>query len=71
MGLPLVKRLSHFSILTVGDGIVSKFQHLLISTATGIVVTRAASDGNLGEDITNQLFALSKLLYVAGGTIFL
>ena len=62
---------SHFSILTIGDGLVSQIPALLISTATGIVVTRAASDGNLGVDITNQLFAQSKLLYVAGATIIL
>ena len=51
--------------------LVSQIPALLISTATGIVVTRAASKGNLGADITNQLFAQSKLLYVAGATIFL
>lgn len=62
---------SHFSKLTVGDGLVAQIPALLVSTATGIVVTRAASDGNLGEDITKQLFAQSKLLYIAGGTIFL
>lgn len=62
---------NHFSILTVGDGLVSQIPALLISTATGIVVTRAASDGNLGVDITNQLFAQSKLLYIAAGTILL
>lgn len=62
---------SHFSILTIGDGLVSQIPALLISTATGIVVTRAASDGNLGVDITNQLFAQSKLLYVSGATIIL
>ncbi|TSI11392.1 flagellar biosynthesis protein FlhA [Lysinibacillus sp. BW-2-10] len=61
----------HFSTLTVGDGLVAQIPALLVSTATGIVVTRAASDGNLGEDITRQLFAQSKLLYIAGGTIFL
>ena len=40
---------SHFTLLSVGDGIVSQMPALLISTATGIVVTRAASDGNLGQ----------------------
>ena len=44
---------------------------MLISTATGIVVTRASSKGSLGQDITGQLFAQAKLLYVAGGTIVL
>lgn len=61
---------SHFTPLSVGDGIVSQAPALLISTATGIVVTRAASDGNLGQDITGQLFAYPKLLYVTAGTIF-
>lgn len=61
----------HFSLLSVGDGIVSQIPALLISTATGIVVTRAASEGNLGSDITSQLLAYPRMLYVAGGTIFL
>ncbi|WP_163101521.1 flagellar biosynthesis protein FlhA [Peribacillus alkalitolerans] len=60
-----------FTLLTVGDGIVSQVPALLISTATGIIVTRAASNGNLGEDITKQLFAYPKMLYVTGGTILL
>lgn len=60
-----------FSRLTVGDGIVTQIPALLISTATGIVVTRAASDGNLGEDLTNQLLGQPKLLYVAAVTLFL
>ncbi|RKJ00129.1 EscV/YscV/HrcV family type III secretion system export apparatus protein, partial [Butyricicoccus sp. 1XD8-22] len=62
---------SHFSKLTVGDGLVAQIPALLISTATGLVVTRAASEGNLGHDITSQLFAQAKLLYVAAGTILL
>lgn len=61
----------HFSLLTVGDGIVSQIPALLNSTATGIVVTRAASNGNLGEEIVAQLMAYPKLLYIAGGTIFI
>jgi len=71
MGLPFAEAATHFSKLTVGDGIVSQIPALLISTATGIVVTRASSKGSLGEDITGQLFAQAKLLYVAGGTILL
>ncbi|WP_050614793.1 flagellar biosynthesis protein FlhA [Bacillus testis] len=62
---------THFALLTVGDGIVSQVPALLISTATGIVVTRAASTGNLGADITGQLFAYPKMMYVTGGTIIL
>lgn len=71
MDLPIAEAANKFSRLTVGDGIISQIPALLMSTATGIVVTRAASEGNLGEDIMKQLFAQSKLLYVAGGTIIL
>lgn len=71
MKLPFGEAATHFSKLTVGDGIVSQIPALLISTATGIVVTRASSNGSLGEDIMGQLFAQAKLLYVAGGTIIL
>lgn len=70
-GLPIAEAATRYSLLTVGDGIVSQVPALLISTATGIVVTRAASDGNLGQDIITQLLAFPKMLYVAAGTIFL
>ncbi|MEH7234756.1 flagellar biosynthesis protein FlhA [Bacillus sp. JJ1562] len=70
-GLGFQEALSKFTLLTIGDGLVSQIPALLISTATGIVVTRAASEGNLGSDITKQLFAYPKMLYVTAGTIFL
>ncbi|NYF24246.1 flagellar biosynthesis protein FlhA [Sporosarcina sp. JAI121] len=71
MGLPFAEAAVLFSQLTVGDGIVSQIPALLISTATGIVVTRAASKGNLGSDITIQLLGQPKLLYVAAVTVLL
>ena len=71
MGLPIAEAAVLFSTLTVGDGIVTQIPALLISTATGIVVTRAASEGNLGADITNQLLGQPKLLYVAATTLLL
>ncbi|MFZ7104612.1 MAG: flagellar biosynthesis protein FlhA [Peptococcaceae bacterium] len=51
-----------FTLLTVGDGLVSQIPALLLSTATGITVTRAASDSNLGHDLTRQIFAHPKVL---------
>ncbi|MFC4320165.1 flagellar biosynthesis protein FlhA [Litchfieldia salsa] len=71
MGLSFPEAIQKFTMLTVGDGIVSQIPALLISTATGIVVTRAASNGNLSSDITSQLFAYPKMLYVTAGTILL
>lgn len=70
-GLPFAEAAQKFSLMTVGDGIVSQIPALLITTATGIIVTRAASEGNLGHDLTRQLFAYPAMLYVAGGTIAL
>lgn len=63
-GFSFQEAVSHYTLLTVGDGLVSQIPALLISTATGIVVTRAASEGNLGKDITSQLLAFPKMLYI-------
>ncbi|KIL39232.1 flagellar biosynthesis protein FlhA [Gordoniibacillus kamchatkensis] len=68
-GMGIGEALQTFSILTIGDGLVSQIPALLISTAAGIIVTRASSDGNLGHDITSQLLAQPKLLYIVAGTI--
>lgn len=62
---------SIYTLLSVGDGLVTQIPALLISTATGIIVTRAASEGNLGEEIIGQLFAYPRLLYISGGVIIL
>jgi flagellar biosynthesis protein FlhA len=70
-GMPVGEAATQFTILSIGDGLVSQIPALLISTATGIVVTRAASDGNLGSDITKQIFAYPKMLYIVAGTITL
>lgn len=68
-GMSLSESLQTFSILTIGDGLVSQIPALLISSAAGIIVTRSASEGNLASDLTAQLFSYPKLLYVVAGTI--
>ncbi|CAN7468769.1 flagellar biosynthesis protein FlhA [Paenibacillus sp. LjRoot153] len=68
-GMDFAEALQTFSILTIGDGLVSQIPALLISTAAGIIVTRASSEGNLGHDITKQLTAQPKLLYIVAGTL--
>ena len=70
-GFSISESLQRFSVLTIGDGLVSQIPALLISTAAGIVVTRAASDGNMAQDVAGQLFAYPKLLYVVAGTVVL
>lgn len=71
MGMSMDEAVNTFMRLTVGDGLVSQIPALLISTATGIVVTRSAGSNNLSADVMDQLLQFPKLLYIAGGTIFL
>ncbi|WP_440898130.1 flagellar biosynthesis protein FlhA [Amphibacillus sp. Q70] len=71
MGMDFNEAISTYMNLTVGDGLVTQIPALLISTATGIIVTRAASEDNLSSDVTTQLLQFPKLLYIASGTIFL
>lgn len=68
-GLDLATAIQKYTILTVGDGLVSQIPALLISTATGIVVTRAASEGNLGNDIVKQLFNQPKIMFIISGVL--
>ena len=59
--------LQTYTILTIGDGLVSQIPALLISTATGIIVTKAASDSNLSSDLLKQIFNNPKVLFIAAG----
>lgn len=69
-GLPFGQALQSYSLLTIGDGLVSQIPALLISTATGIIVTRAASEHNIGADVIGQLLAEPRILMVTGGALF-
>ncbi|WP_088228597.1 flagellar biosynthesis protein FlhA [Desulfosporosinus sp. FKB] len=68
-GLPLLDALNKYTILTIGDGLVSQIPALLISTATGLIVTRAASENNLGQDLSKQLFQNPKTLFITAGVL--
>jgi len=70
-GLGFAEAISKYTLLTVGDGLASQIPSLLISTATGIVVTRAASEGNLGSDLLGQLFQHPKIMFIISGVLFL
>src|SRR5690606_18557044 len=67
-GLSFSESLNTFARLTVGDGLVSQIPALLISTATGVIVTRSVSDTNLGANITGQILSSYRALAL-GGTI--
>ncbi|HEV7180454.1 MAG TPA: flagellar biosynthesis protein FlhA, partial [Candidatus Baltobacteraceae bacterium] len=65
MHMDFGQALAHFTLLTVGEGIVTQVPALLISTATGIIVTRAAAESDFGRDITRQLSAQPNALLIA------
>ena len=70
-GLSINDALSKYTILTIGDGLCSQIPSLLISLATGILVTKASSDGELGDEIVGQLFSMDRVLLMVGAALIL
>ncbi len=70
-GLSFADAGAAYSVLTVGDGLVSQIPALLISTAAGIIVTRAASSQRLSEELNEQLVSDDRVLYGAGAVLLL
>lgn len=68
-GLELSEALNRYTILTIGDGLVSQIPSMLISLSTGILVTKAAKSSNIGDIMVGQLFRIPKVLYMVGGTL--
>ncbi|WP_138760386.1 flagellar biosynthesis protein FlhA [Modestobacter altitudinis] len=66
-GMAPADAVSTYSLLTVGDGLVSQIPALLISTATGLIVTRSASSSDMGTDLLNQLGRNKQPVRIAGG----
>jgi flagellar biosynthesis protein FlhA len=69
MGMRWDEALHTFTLLTVGDGIVTQVPALVISVGTGIIVTRSASDGNLSEEVLRQITLFPKTLYVVASAL--
>jgi flagellar biosynthesis protein FlhA len=68
-GMNINDALSVYTLLTIGEGLVAQIPALLTSTAAGIIVTRAASESNLGSDVVSQLFTQPKALALASFVI--
>src|SRR5215475_13402423 len=68
-GMPVTAALTTFTILTIGDGLVTSIPSLLISIAGGLVTTRAASGEELGEQVTSQLFSNANPVYFGSGIV--
>ena len=69
-GMSFQESLFTFTKLTIGDGLVTQIPALMISTGTGMLVSRAASMSNLGEEISSQIFSYPKTLAVTSGVMF-
>lgn len=68
-GMPIGEAINRYSLLSVGDGLVSQIPALLISVASGLIVTRAAGEGDLGSDVIGQFKKQHGTLMVAGGVM--
>src|SRR4029079_9554833 len=70
-GLDLSTAASNYTLLTVGEGLVTAIPALLVSMSGGLITTHAAADSHLGEEVALQLFARAKPLGVAAGVLTL
>lgn len=68
-GMSFTEVLKVYSIATIGDGLVSQIPALLISTATGMIVTRAVSDGSLNTDVATQFLAQPQAMLMGGSIV--
>lgn len=64
MGMPWKEAVQHFTLLTIGDGIVTQIPSLVIAVATGILITRAAADAQLSKEIPKQVLSNPRALMV-------
>lgn len=67
--MSILQALQTYTLLTVGEGLVNQIPALLVSTATGLVVTRAASENNLGHDIAAQLLAYPRVFFLVAAVL--
>ena len=69
--MSIIDAAQNYTLLTVGDGLVSQIPALTISTAAGIVVSRATSEGTMGKDFGKQFLNYPKAIYFSALTVFL
>ncbi len=71
MDLSLAEALQKFTLLSIGDGLVSQIPALILSVGAGILVTRASANTNLGTQLANQLFRYPRAMKIAAGMLLL
>lgn len=70
-GMSAMDALKNYALLTVGNGLVNQLPALLISTASGIIVTRSSNDSSLGKQLIGQMTSYPKILAIASGVMFI
>ncbi len=70
-GMSITESMRTYSLLSIGDGLVTQIPALLVSTASGVIVTRAAATENMGSDLTKQLTNQPRAIIVAAGVLFM
>ena len=68
-GMNINDALTTYTILTIGDGLVSQIPSLLISLSTGIIITKATKDKDLSQELVEELFSMPKAFFMVGGTM--
>ena len=68
-GMDIMEALNHFALLTIGDGLVSQIPSLLISLATGIIVTKASKETQITDEIITELFTTPKVMKIVAATL--
>ncbi|NEX20129.1 flagellar biosynthesis protein FlhA [Thiorhodococcus mannitoliphagus] len=68
-GMTMADATNNFVLLSIGDGLVAQLPSLLLSSATAIIVTRASTSQDMGQQVFGQMFANPRVLFVAGGVI--
>lgn len=68
-GMEFGDAIERYGVLTIGDGLCSQIPSLLISLATGILVTKASKEADFGSVLVGQLFGMPKVLYIVGATM--
>lgn len=68
-GMNINDALSTYTILTIGDGLVSQIPSLLISLSTGIIITKATKEKDLSEELVTELFSMPKAFFMVGGAM--
>ena len=68
-GMSINDALTTYTILTIGDGLVSQIPSLLISLSTGIIITKATKDKDLSQELVEELFSMPKAFFMVGGAM--